>query len=687
MARSFLEGKPAGQIPADPKRPERKTSLLERPNQDLLSQIPADPKQSERKTSSLEKPSGDLLTKARDEAYAGQWDWQEVVNGPWMGYVPDLNPHGLNFTAMDADLTAHSGIANDGEKLTSQPGSTLLTAVVDATWTGDFDIGDDGAGLASAPSIGFGESVVVAIGYMQNQSPGLLGASVANRAGSNVPNPAAIVPDPVNTHPYFVTFPAIAGASRGHFFTIDSAGHLIDIPLDNGAVVITATADSPVSLVPNDIMDHVVVPWAGSVSGAGAVQSGAVVFTDNKDFVYVWDPGWDVSGGGGNAKWPGAIVPLDVTNADWGGTFKAKTCEVFAGRVVFLNVELAGSRKYNTIVWTKVASDLVSDGPFDRTSSNGPGTGARDLLEFRGVGVKLLAIGDRLVAYGSRDVAIFEDTRIPVGPIRRIFLSPDRGLVGTKAVCQVERDIHFGIFTDGWFMMNSQGQFVEVGLTEQGHPKWKKTFYAQLESSIMDQVEVFLDELRNKILVSFPRAVGHNFDQWEYDIGTDTVWPWNTAMNTYGKIAPDNVVCYGDKEGWISKRDPSVFLRASPVQNSGNYAIYKTPWLGNNTSSAIRHKIHRLSIVLSTNDAAVRVQPEITANFPNPPTLPSSMDGDETVTTFDNIPSLIHIDSTGGIEGTHHQLELLMNSGTSGVFEIYGFILEGTQGGQVKDPE
>jgi len=642
---------------------------------------------SDRTRSAMEVDEGTLISTLQRQTYTGQFNFEEVIRGPWDGYTPDLNPQGLRFTA----FRAANGVGNDGEMLVSQPGDMLYAVdKVTPPFLGDWPIGDNGAGLAAAPAGSPGS--VVAIGQMINQSPALLGANIANRAGATVPAATAI-PNPGLTHPFFATLPQVAGATKGHFFTADSASHLIDIPYAGGAVAATALNKHT---APADMRYYqfTACPWAGTQTGANLVQSGAVVFTNNVDQVYIWDPGFDNGAGAGVwTRWPGAIVPIDTTNAFWGdplfpaaNTLIAKSCELFAGRVVFLNTEQNGERHYNRIVWTRVASRLSSGEAFTAAI---PGSGARDIQEFQGEGLKLLRIGERMVAYSTRDVALFEYTGIVDGPFKLIYVTNDRGLVGGNAVCRVDRDIHFGIFDDGWFLFSSNGKFIEVGLTESGHSKWKKVFYKLLEPNTGDAVHCILDTTRNKILITFPTrqdVAGQYLDtQWEYDLGTDTVWPWDTKALAYNVINISSIsagafptaVCHGDHLGKVYQHDTIVEQRSS---NPGSLVRSFSTVYVSGQNPAKERNFHKIAV---TGKVAQLGSATVTAQV-GTPSGGVSLTVAEALSTF---VRNIQNGALGGVRDTHHDIQVTITSTGEGLTQIHAITLEGTEAGPFKDAE
>ena len=73
------------------------------------------------------------------------------------------------------------------------------------------------------------------------------------------------------------------------------------------------------------------------------------------------------------------------------------------------------------------------------------------------------------------------ETGLASAPNAVQILDTDRGLLGTHAVCSISNNLHFGIFDDGWWFLDSSGRWKEAGVTQfNGRPveKWRRTFGA-----------------------------------------------------------------------------------------------------------------------------------------------------------------------------------------------------------------
>jgi hypothetical protein len=202
------------------------------------------------------------------------------------------------------------------------------------------------------------------------------------------------------------------------------------------------------------------------------------------------------------------------------GGFKAKTVEPFNGRLYF------GGTEENGVVYRQ---RIRRTPPFDCNPDPALiGSGALDIREFSGDLLRLEKLGSVLVAYFSDGTAFIRSTDVATAPDAVQILREKRGLLSTHSVVSVGDQEHFGIFDDGWYVLDASGRFTEVGVANiQGSQvhKWKRTFYESLDMNNRHRLFVSYDG--NLIRIIYPR-VGNTLEDadevWIYDPRSDRVW-------------------------------------------------------------------------------------------------------------------------------------------------------------------
>lgn len=262
---------------------------------------------------------------------------------------------------------------------------------------------------------------------------------------------------------------------------------------------------------------------AGLTGGAGAAAPKILVDVafyplDNKLYLTnLLDPVYKYAPGGANYTdfSPAVLNP-----------FKAKSVTSAFQRVLFLNTNEGGSTFTNRLRYTTTGA---------APSLSGTGAGFIDLDEVSGEGVAVRKIGNRAVAYFRHGTVFFRDTgSLTPSPIARDYVTRERGLLGTFAVCEVSRGTHFGIFDDGWFFVNEDGLMTEAGLFYVGDrefPKWRDTFYKRLNYIEAGRIQTAYNPRRHQIEILWPSSGQSDLNEyWIYDIGTDTVWPCSSSF-------------------------------------------------------------------------------------------------------------------------------------------------------------
>jgi hypothetical protein len=205
-----------------------------------------------------------------------------------------------------------------------------------------------------------------------------------------------------------------------------------------------------------------------------------------------------------------------------------------ADRLVMLHTVENGNLYNKRARWTNISTTP------DLTSA---GAGFIDFVEFKGDGLRILSFQDTVACYFEDGVGFLWRTDNTTNPFNRTYVTKERGLIGTHAVCRINEDLHFGIFEDGWFFLSAGGAWQEAGMFDTGAgkaTKWSRKFYSLLNVEERDTTVVNYDKFTRRIHVSFPTTGGSEdevaYVVWVYDLDTDSVWPDD----------PYTVVCYGE---------------------------------------------------------------------------------------------------------------------------------------------
>lgn len=223
--------------------------------------------------------------------------------------------------------------------------------------------------------------------------------------------------------------------------------------------------------------------------------------------------------------------PYETLTDQFGADFKAKTVEHFAGRLYFGNTIENGTQHRQRIRRT----GLFTADP----DPDVPGAGAQDIRELSGDLLRLEKLGNIMVAYFTDGVVFVSPSNVATAPDRIDLLREKRGLLSTHAITPVSDQEHFGIFDDGWFILDPSGRWTEVGMMNiEGVqvPKWKQDFYDNLDMANRDRLTVHYDG--NFVRIAYPK-VG--------DSDNEEVWIFDPRGN---RVFKDRypVVCWGDMD-------------------------------------------------------------------------------------------------------------------------------------------
>jgi hypothetical protein len=234
------------------------------------------------------------------------------------------------------------------------------------------------------------------------------------------------------------------------------------------------------------------------------------VFTNNVDPVFVYPE-----------TTAGTTAYEELT--DQFTEFRAISCEAFGDRVYFLNTFEDNARlPYRLRRTARGTADPTTSG------ANAVGSGSIDMENFAGQGLRCETLGDVLACYFEDGTAFIRQTGIATVPNAVQVLDERRGLLGTHAVVRVGDNKHFGIFTDGWWMLDSSGRWTKVGVASFGGTevvKWIDTFYDTLEYPSRHRLQMGYQPTKNWVYISQPiKGTSLDFMVWVYDINSDRVW-------------------------------------------------------------------------------------------------------------------------------------------------------------------
>ena len=485
-----------------------------------------------------------------------------TANGPWMGYVPDLIVNGMDpsyFADCNAIFPrAVTSAGSTGEVLMLEPGWARL------------DTADTSVTLPGSTTINHANPKVVWIGTFKSTNSITTYQTLAWTAGNGADeNTAALWGVNVTTKAWTRILHSAAAT------TVRPEGN-------------------------RDAMPDVALFAAGAPTRAahtGPIDEPVMIITNNVDPVYVFPSG------------SGLATFEDLVELVGFAPFLAKSVEVFNNRVYYLNTS-ENSVRY--------PQRLRRSPPFTCDPLNtAVGSGASDLKDFAGDGLRIERLGTVLVCYFSDGVAFVRATGNYTAPDAFQTVSTSRGLISTHSLVNIGNDLHFGIFTDGWFELDPSGRFREVGLIDAGNGvisgKWKSTFYNLLTNNpdLRERLYCHYESSTDKVYISIPTDDdAENSQVWVYDRHADRVFLdtyealcfgeverqtrtgltyVTVAPQTYDDISPETyatveakfgvkALVHGDSNGFIFQHDPEMITRDEPADtgNTTPYAHFKT---------------------------------------------------------------------------------------------------------------
>ena len=156
------------------------------------------------------------------------------------------------------------------------------------------------------------------------------------------------------------------------------------------------------------------------------------------------------------------------------------------------------------------------------------GAGFADLNEFGGEGLAVRNIGPKVALYLTNGVLFAKRTGTTSDPFQKDYADYSRGLLSTRSVVDLGNGVHFGLFTDGWFLLSYDGRWEEKGTTDKGYHKWHSEFYSTLDWANRKRVTIDYDPGERVVYIAFPQAGATGnapSTVWLYSLQTDTLWP------------------------------------------------------------------------------------------------------------------------------------------------------------------
>jgi len=487
-----------------------------------------------------------------------------VVSPPWQGHCPDSNPITADismFLDCRGLMPYHGVLTIDAgfEKYEDEAAATLPL--------GGSNIGptapSSGTPLTNTtialaqPVIGFGEIIRRDVGTDRNWLYCITGVS-ALTAGTESP----------------------VGFVWAYSPLTDAWENVPWNDADTSGTEIAADRDQ--------LYDTAFYPFGGTgISGGDRPGMLVICDTTKGDEVYVVDPGANLLVPPSGLQPPGEYDTWGQINA---ATFKATSVEVLDGRVCFLNTDEDSGSEKNRVRFSAVRLT-------DPTDFTAPGAGSIDWGDFTGDGLRILRLADVGVCYFTDGVGFLRRNFQQNRPFLLQYLTTTRGLLSTFAVCKINEDIHFGLFTDGWYYLKSDGSFTEAG-NRQGtqENRWFDTFYGSLDRDNIHRLTISYDRYFHRVRVAWPNKVSGLQDIWVYDIDTDSVWPdqiyevtqwgitdpvleigdtWSSAAGQWieyggswldaGPTFGDRTVIHGDSNGYTFIRNNGVTTQALPT--------------------------------------------------------------------------------------------------------------------------
>ncbi len=458
----------------------------------------------------------EIFAQHRAEAAKSNRVEQIPIRGPWAGYMPDIDPYNSPATACEEirGLVARPSRFGQGEVLRPDAGYAP-TGSVHASTGLPLDTNAGGAGPSTTTDITLLAQFnrTTAVGAETGTEQTCLMAIKAGDGTTSTPDD----PEEGSLELYFLD------PSDGTTWTL--------VPTS-----FTGAGDNPPLASAPSAQRDILPDWAVMPAGMAArvsynegvtrpvfvwcgLQGGA--FSGDQVMVYPVD---------GDEGFTANNAEFEPLSEDFGEAFFAETVEYWNGRLYFGNTSESGTQHRQRVRRTA----LFTADPLSTTV----GAGAFDVKDFTGDLVRLEKLGNVMAAYFEDGTAFISKTEIATAPDRVELLRERRGLISKWAVTPISDQVHFGIFTDGWFTLDPTGRWTEVGLMDiQGVPtrKWKDDFYKNLD--IANRHRLTIDYDGTYVRIAYPNVnSSENIDVWIYDFRGDRVFKDTYEVTQWGRM-------------------------------------------------------------------------------------------------------------------------------------------------------
>ncbi len=420
---------------------------------------------------------------------------------PWQGFVPDIDVAHLGISAArDIEgLVARGDETGLGEILGKFPGFDHVDSTYAATSSGT-ELGE-GSGNTNHITGLFFFARHTAAGAQTGEFNDMTIAVTAGTDGT-------------------------AGSAKV-YRTVPSTGvwEEIEVGDDTGSsVAMVGSYPGQVAASTAQLCSFAVFPGTALPrTGLTTMQAGepSLIWTNNHDAVKIYA----VPTGG---------VPEyeDLTEAFGTGTagFRCRSLASWGDRMNYFNTVESGTRFRQRLRRSAIGN------PDPNTSNDG--SGAIDFQDFQGEGLRVEPMGNALACYFEDGVSFVRRTFQSVSPYYVQNITTKRGLLSTHSLVNLGGGVHFGIFTDGWYFINENGDFKEVGLANIDGvetPKWRDTFFRRLDMDERDRIDVHYDSSEKQILITIPLdGAAENQEVWVYDIHGDRVFTRQIPVTKFG---------------------------------------------------------------------------------------------------------------------------------------------------------
>ena len=533
-------------------------------------------------------PSGpQFFSQHREEARASVPSQKVPIRGPWLGYMPDIDPYNAPATACEeiTGLVARPSRFGKGEVLRPDAGYAP-TGSVHATTGLPLDTNSEVGSTTTEITLLAQFNRTNSVGALFTQQDTTL---MAIKAGDG-------------------TGPAVTEGWLEVYYLDPTDGQTWTklVSSFDGLGANPPLAHAP--LANRDILPD----WAVMPAGMAArtAYNGATAAVAEPVFVWCGLEAGDFlgdrvmaypidTGAGTDGTNPEFETITDRFGATTGTGFYAETVEYWNGRLYYGNTSESGTHHRQRIRRTA----LFTADPLETT----PGAGAFDLRDFTGDLLRLEKIGNVMAAYFTDGTAFVSATELATSPDRVEILRDRRGLISKWAVTPISDQVHFGIFTDGWFLLDPTGRWTEVGVMDingVATRKWKDDFYSNLNVANKHRLTISYDG--TYVRIAYPKlGETDNQDVWIYDFRGDRVFKdtypvtqwglmnaiistginWNEAEGSWDSGGTDpqgnplttwqaeesrrglEVPLHGTTDGYVLTHDYELFTRYSTTTN------------------------------------------------------------------------------------------------------------------------